>query len=118
MSDLSDRINALPDWARQHIHDIETKCDPAGDIRTITELRDTIRALEARDANSELLAALQSACNHMRAAPELLNALKELAHQVQISNAIDDHGHALKNLKALHDAEAAIRKAKGEAFKG
>jgi hypothetical protein len=48
------------------------------------------------------------------AAPELLNALKELAHQVQISNAIDDHGHALKNLKALHDAEAAIRKAKGE----
>jgi hypothetical protein len=48
------------------------------------------------------------------AAPELLTALKELAHQVQISNAIDDHGHALKNLKALHDAEAAIRKAKGE----
>jgi len=43
---LSGRINALPDWARQHIHDIETRCDPAGDVRTIGELRDTIRALE------------------------------------------------------------------------
>ena len=44
---LSARINALPEWARQYIHDIETRCDPAGDIRTITELRDTIRALTA-----------------------------------------------------------------------
>lgn len=49
---LSGKINALPDWARQYIHDIETKCDPAGDVRTITELRDTIRALEAEAAES------------------------------------------------------------------
>jgi len=42
---------------------------------------------------------------------ELLAALKELSRQVEISNAIDDHGHALKNLKALHDARDAIQKA-------
>jgi hypothetical protein len=45
-TNLTRRINGLPRWARQYIHDIETKCDPAGDIRTIAELRDTIRCLE------------------------------------------------------------------------
>lgn len=45
---ISERIESLPRWARQYIHDIETKCDPSGDIRTVTELRDTIRCLEAR----------------------------------------------------------------------
>ena len=50
---LSQKINALPDWLRQYIHDIETKCDPAGDIRTITELRDTIRVFQV----------LKSRCN-------------------------------------------------------
>lgn len=55
---LSEKINALPDWARQHIHDIETKCDPAGDIRTITELRDTISALTRREAPAKPESAL------------------------------------------------------------
>jgi hypothetical protein len=39
---------------------------------------------------------------------QILEALKELAHQVRISNAVDDHGHELKNLKALHDAERVL----------
>jgi hypothetical protein len=108
MSDLSDRINALPDWARQHIHDIETKCDPAGDIRTITELRDTIRALEARDANSELLAALQSACNHII----MLQAYLATCSTDVIVDNLESTIAGLR--KQLEEAEAAIRKAKGE----
>jgi hypothetical protein len=54
---LTDKINTLPEWARQFIHDIETRCDPAGDVRTITELRDTIRALTAEQGKwqSDLL---------------------------------------------------------------
>ena len=28
-------INALPDQVRQYIHDLETRCDPAGDIQRI-----------------------------------------------------------------------------------
>ena len=45
---IVERINNLPEWLRRYVHDIEARCDPAGDVRTITELRDTIRALEAR----------------------------------------------------------------------
>jgi hypothetical protein len=57
-----------------------------------------------RDANTRLIAA----------SPELLAALRELAHQVEISNAVDDHGHELKNLKALHDARALIARVEGK----
>lgn len=48
------------------------------------------------------------------AAPKLLEALRKLTHQIEISNAIDDTGHALANLKALIDARAAIAAAAGE----
>lgn len=34
--------------------------------------------------------------------------LRELIRQIEISNAVDDHGHSLKNLKALADAKAAL----------
>lgn len=49
----ADAINALPEPLRRYIHDIETRCDPAGDIRELTLARDTIRYLEAqlREAN-------------------------------------------------------------------
>lgn len=40
---------------------------------------------------------------------KLVDALKELERQVRISNAVDDHGHKLKNLKALADAAEALR---------
>lgn len=45
---ITDWINSLPPIMRDYIHDLETRCDPAGDVRTIAELRDTIRALEAQ----------------------------------------------------------------------
>lgn len=34
--------------------------------------------------------------------------LRELTRQVRVSNAVDDNGHALANLKALADAEAFL----------
>jgi hypothetical protein len=43
---LHDKINFLPDWARQYIHDLETRADPAGEVRTIAWQADTILALE------------------------------------------------------------------------
>lgn len=43
----SANINALPYPIRKYIHDLETRCDPAGDIRELTIARDTIRAMEA-----------------------------------------------------------------------
>lgn len=100
---LSDRVGTLPRWAQDFIHDVETKCDPAGDIRTITELRDTIRALEALaqppDVNRELLEALE----------KLLEYLRVFWPLQPLFSTYDDR-QALE----IADAEAAIRKAKGE----
>lgn len=50
-------VNALPEPVRRYIHDIETRCDPAGDVAALTLARDQIRQLEAsnrqlRDARS------------------------------------------------------------------
>jgi len=43
----SGTINALPEPLRRYIHDLETLCDPAGDIQTIVCLRENVRALQA-----------------------------------------------------------------------
>ena len=38
-------INALPERVRRYVYDLETRCDPAGDIRTISALRENQDAL-------------------------------------------------------------------------
>lgn len=42
-----ENINALPDSVRQYISELETNCDPAGTVRSLSIALDTIRALEA-----------------------------------------------------------------------
>lgn len=56
-------INALPDPIRHYIHQLETRTDPAGDVRRIAELKDQNAALEAlyrsvKDEKEQLTAAL------------------------------------------------------------
>jgi hypothetical protein len=48
-----DAINALPEPVRRYIHDLETRCDPAGEVRELVIARDTIRSLEALVAHQE-----------------------------------------------------------------
>jgi hypothetical protein len=43
-------VNALPEPLRRYIHDLATRCDPAGDVRTIFAQRLEIEALRARCA--------------------------------------------------------------------
>lgn len=38
-------INSLPEPIRRYIHDIETSCDPTGDMQTIACLRDQVKGL-------------------------------------------------------------------------
>ena len=45
----------------------------------------------------------------------LRELLQELVRQVELSRAIDVHGHELKSLKALHDAQSALVFAPSEA---
>lgn len=40
-------VNALPDPLRRYIRDIETRCDPAGDVLLMWQLRQQCSAVEA-----------------------------------------------------------------------
>lgn len=44
---LAAEVNALPERVRQYVHDLETRCDPAGDVQTIASLREQRDALVA-----------------------------------------------------------------------
>jgi hypothetical protein len=48
-----ERINKLPAWARQYIHDLATRADPAGDLWELASLR------EQRDALVKKVSELQ-----------------------------------------------------------
>jgi hypothetical protein len=61
-----ENINALPEGIRQYIHDIETRSDPAGDIRTIAVQKENLAALEKRVV--ELEGALEYLCECVDAA--------------------------------------------------
>lgn len=43
----AENINVLPEPVRRYISELETNCDPAGTVRHLTILQDTVRALEA-----------------------------------------------------------------------
>ena len=53
-----ENVNALPEGIRRYVHDLETRCDPAGDGQKMALQADTIRGLDAKI--SELEAALAS----------------------------------------------------------
>jgi hypothetical protein len=45
---------------------------------------------------------------------KLFDALRELVEQIESGNGRDDHGHPLKNLKALRDARAIVDDSEGK----
>ena len=42
----ADEINALPEGIRKYIHDLETRCDPAGDTAALILLKDQLHQLQ------------------------------------------------------------------------
>ena len=53
----SDEINALPKRVRGYIHDLETRCNPAGDVQALAACRESVAALKA--TNTKMLEALR-----------------------------------------------------------
>jgi hypothetical protein len=47
---LVDRVNSLPQWARDYIMNIETEADSAGTQRRLVEQQGLIRELTAKTA--------------------------------------------------------------------
>ena len=50
MLPTSENINALPDWVRSYIHDLEARADPSGDVAARAIQADQIAQLSARVA--------------------------------------------------------------------
>lgn len=46
--ELASTINGLPPWLRQYIHDLATRCDPAGDVRDLFMARQANEALQRK----------------------------------------------------------------------
>jgi len=44
----AENVNALPESVRRYVHDLETRCDPAGDVQRMALQADTIRGLDAK----------------------------------------------------------------------
>ena len=42
----ADEVNALPEGIRLYIHDLETRCDPAGDVAALILLKDQLHQLQ------------------------------------------------------------------------
>jgi|WetSurMetagenome_2_1015567.scaffolds.fasta_scaffold10394_3 hypothetical protein len=86
------------------------------EAQLVKALRDVTRLETERNSWQEgydLLAATKhSALQQIQSQAELIGKLRDLAgkltHQIRISGAVDDHGHDLRNLKALHDMEAGL----------
>jgi len=53
----SEEINALPSRIRKYIHDLETRCDPAGEVQERWSLREQRDALVIRVRELEAEAA-------------------------------------------------------------
>jgi hypothetical protein len=51
-----ENVNALPEGIRRYVHNLQTRCDPAGDVQTMALQADTIRGLAAkvRELEAEL----------------------------------------------------------------
>lgn len=52
----SDEINALPERVRRYIHDLETRCDPAGEVRALWQAREQVAQLTALIGEARALA--------------------------------------------------------------
>ena len=61
----SENVSALPAPVRQYIHDIETRCDPAGEVRQRAALQESVAGLSALLAEARAAHDAQTA-QHVR----------------------------------------------------
>ena len=66
----AEHINRLPARLRRFVHDLETRCDPAGDVAVIFAQRENIAGLEAKLAAAYAAAAASAARAEALARPQ------------------------------------------------
>ena len=75
-SPTAEQINALPDGLRTYIHALETRCDPAGEVRELVVARDIIATLGVAAKESEIIS---------EAGRELQKQLKIRTRELELS---------------------------------
>ncbi len=88
-------VNALPEPLRQYIHDLETRCDPAGDVQRIAFLRQENEGLR----NVMALAMEWERAFRLDDLPDLVTP-----------------GHAVQWVRGMLKERAALLREKGEAW--
>lgn len=107
---LSERINGLPNWARDYIHDLETRCDITGDIRMIHIQKETIAYLEqqlaAKDAE---IVRLRSAMVECGISLEIIADELNVGNMLEISTEVAQQIHRVVGMvcAALAETSAA-----------
>ncbi len=91
-------VNGLPDALRKYIHDLETRCDPAGDVAKLTLTMDENRLLRAEvesyrntaEVKVERLSAINHALDDIgggRCIAEILAELRTTLDALEASDA-------------------------------
>ncbi len=103
----AENINNLPDPLRSYIHDLETRCDPASDVRTLAVLREQIQQITVRCLDAE--AALQD-CEADTAA---LRAQLDLQKHEAETRWAENAALQIMQQRALN-AEASLTELRGQ----
>jgi len=116
-------INALPEALRRYVHDLATRCDPAGDIQTIAVLREQLGATEhelqqAEGERDELWRAIDkegSIEDHQTAYEIAQDGAAALGHLAGIEQLQRERDAALAQVTKLRKAlERALRELGGQ----
>jgi len=89
----SEQVNNLPEPLRKYIHDLETRCDPAGDVAELTLTRDQIACagIEITELK-ETIRKLQGTCD--LEVERLRNLIIKYAGKFETIASSDGSGHA------------------------
>lgn len=87
----SENINALPMPIRSYIHDLETRCDPSGDLNQLALVKDQNQQLQAHVAECERLIKENEAVREhfARECAAITTLLKDRVDQLETYNRIN-----------------------------
>lgn len=78
----AEEINLLPEKVRDYIHNLETNCDPAGNLKTIAALNENIKSLNVKlnnkryERKTAIMAAIISNPNIIKGSDRLVENSK------------------------------------------
>jgi hypothetical protein len=114
----ADNINTLPDPVRRYIHDIETRCDPTGDIQTIACLRDQVKGLVLALKGLNMTMTIEELTQLMKDRETLLQRIWKLEQQPLAWSLPDLANKVLGDSRSLTPDQVDFFRKRIEAYRG